>query len=669
MAVVPVKRIEVIGRHAQCQEIIEALHELETIQLTDPKEVLPETEYSEFLAPEEISDRELEERLVRLGYTIDYLADFVPKEGFLTSLMRGKFVLTPKGFADVLSKFNPDQVCNECKELANNLRRLSSERQDLVGQREDMEPWVNLDVPLAEVSDTRSTRMLLGTLPAGSLDKFKEGILNVSPESYVAQVTSDKTSSYVLLVFLKDSEEKVASVLKEQGFDSIDYPRVDVTPRELLSQIDKSLQGIESKEEKLREKGRKLASQRPKLMALYDYYIHMKERQDARSFLLKTRNVFYLAGWIRARDARKVRRELTKRFEPITVTISSPKKGEEAPVLLENRPVIRPFEFVTKLYGLPCYYEVEPTPILAPFFALFFGLCLTDAGYGAILALLAYLGLKKLSFGEEGKSLLRLLFLVGVVTIMVGVLTGGFFGIDFNLLPQRLGFLQRIRSSLMLFDPLKNPLVFLALALGLGVVHVSCGFATKMYADIKAGRISDGFLDQGSWLVLVPGLIIFGMAKMGRLPEEPWTLLGLAMALIGAGTILFFKGRAAKNIFARFGSGLYGLYQITGVFSDVLSYSRLMALGLASCVLAQAVNMISAMILKIPFAGPLLMVFFLIGGHLFVMVINTLGGFIHTVRLQFVEFFQKFYIGGGEAFKPFRSETKYTIIRLVGSGN
>jgi V/A-type H+-transporting ATPase subunit I len=693
VAIVPVKKIEVVGRHAQCQEILEALHELEAIQVTNPKEVLPEDEYREFLGSEEIGDGELEERLVRLGYAINYLAAFVPKESFLSGLARGKFILTHEAFAEILAKFNFDQICDGCKGQAGNFRQLANERDELLSQHREMEPWVNLDVPLSELADTRSTRVLLGILPAGNYDKFREGILGAAPESYIGRVGSDNAFEYLLVIFPKDSEEKVLVVLNKQDFNSIDYPRVDVTPRKFLSQIEDRLRRIESEEEELREKGQGLAKHRVKLMALYDYYVHMKERQDARGFLLKTQNAFYLAGWVRARDARKVKRELTRRFEPIAVAISSPEEGEEPPILLENRPAVRPFEFVTKLYGLPCYREVEPTVILAPFFAIFFAVCLTDAGYGLVLALLAWLVLKRMSLGQEGRALIKLLFTLGVTTIIIGALAGSFFGADFDLFPQNLGFLKEMRNRVMILDPLTDSLNFLIFALILGFIHVLCGFGTKMYGDIRNGRILDGILDQGSVLMLISGAVFFLLAKIGgllpgvwiRLPEEPWSSVGLMMALIGCGVILLFYGRASKNLIGKLGSGFYKLYQIlTGsILSDVLSYSRLMALGLATCVMAQSVNRIAALIpsvlsmipglgpllSKTHFVFPLLIVMALIIGHIFVIAINTLGGFIHTARLQFVEFFQKFYIGGGEPFRPFRSETRYTVIRPEGSDN
>jgi len=693
VAIVPVKKIEVVGRHAQCQETLEALHELEAIQITDPKEVLPEDEYREFLGPEEIGDRELEEKLVRLGYAINYLAGFVPKEGFLSGLTRGKFILTPETFAKILAKFNFDQICDKCKGLAGNLRQLANERDELLDQHKEMEPWVNLDVSLSELADTRSTRMLLGILPAGNYGKFSEDILKAAPESYIGRISSDKASEYLLVIFPKDSEEKVLAVLKGQGFDSIDYPRMDATPGKLLSQIEDRLRRIESEEEELRKRGRRLAKHRVKLMALYDYYVHMKERQDARGLLLKTQDAFYLAGWIRARDARKVKRELTRRFEPIAVAISSPEEGEEPPILLENRPAARPFEFVTKLYGLPCYREVEPTVILAPFFAIFFAVCLTDAGYGLVLALLAWLVLKRLSLGQGGRALIKLLFSLGVTTIVIGALAGSFFGADFDLFPQKLGFLKEMRNRVMIIDPLKDSLNFLIFALILGFIHVLCGFGTKMYGDIREGRILDGILDQGSVLMLISGAAFFLLAKIGKLlpgvwiklPEEPWSSVGRMMVLVGCGAILLFYGRTSKNLIGKLGSGLYKLYQIlTGaILSDILSYSRLMALGLATCVMAQSVNRIAALIpsvlsmipglgpllSKTHFVFPLLVVMTLIIGHIFVIAINTLGGFIHTARLQFVEFFQKFYIGGGEPFRPFRSETRYTVIESVKSND
>ncbi|RLE06840.1 V-type ATP synthase subunit I, partial [Candidatus Aerophobetes bacterium] len=317
----------------------------------------------------------------------------------------------------------------------------------------------------------------------------------------------------------------------------------------------------------------------------------------------------------------------------------------------------KPFEIVTELYGIPRYFEIDPTPFLAPFFAVFLALCLTDGGYGVILALLAYFIPKKVQVGESGKRLFSILFISGLLTIVVGTITGGMFGIQISQLPAFFAPLKR----LTLFDPLKQPMVFLVISLALGVVHLLLGIVLAFWEDLRKGDINSAILDHLSWIVLILGVILFGLSKLGVLGKS-FTTPGLIMSLSAAIILFLFAGRKSKSLFVRFGKGAFELYGLISLFGDVLSYSRLLALGLATSVIATVVNLIANMASGIPLIGPVCMVIILILGHLGNIAINTLSGFIHTARLQFVEFFGKFYEGGGKNFTPFKQEGKYTIM-------
>ncbi|MEA3485698.1 MAG: V-type ATPase 116kDa subunit family protein, partial [Candidatus Aerophobetes bacterium] len=307
--------------------------------------------------------------------------------------------------------------------------------------------------------------------------------------------------------------------------------------------------------------------------------------------------------------------------------------------------------------GIPRYFEIDPTPFLAPFFALFLALCLTDGGYGIILALTAYLIPKKIRVGESGERLFSILFISGLITIVVGTITGGMFGIRLSQLPPFFGALKR----LTLFNPIKQPMVFLVLSLSLGIIHLLIGIALALWEDLKRGDVISAILDHLSWIVLILGAILFGLSKLGILSKF-LAAPGLIMFLSGGIILFLFIGRKSKSLLARLGKGAYELYGLISLFGDVLSYSRLLALGLATSVIATVVNLIANMALGIPFIGPVGMILILILGHLGNIAINTLSGFIHTARLQFVEFFGKFYEGGGGNFTPFKQEGKYTIM-------
>jgi V/A-type H+-transporting ATPase subunit I len=270
--------------------------------------------------------------------------------------------------------------------------------------------------------------------------------------------------------------------------------------------------------------------------------------------------------------------------------------------------------------------------------------------------------IRKFDIPWSQKKLFRLLALCGLSTVIFGAALGGWFGNLYDILPPWLGFFKQFRNALFLFDPIEDPLRMLTISLALGIIQVWFGIAVKMRATVKQSGWVAGLLDQGTWLFLLSALILMILASAGVVPK---TLSPVAtrLAQVGVLFVIAAQGRAARSWIAKPFLGLYGLYSIVGYFSDVLSYSRLLALGLATGVIANVVNQMALLVKPVPVIGPLLMLPILAGGHAFNFIINILGSFIHAGRLQFVEFFTKFFEGGGKAFRPFRRDNRYTVVR------
>jgi V/A-type H+-transporting ATPase subunit I len=314
---------------------------------------------------------------------------------------------------------------------------------------------------------------------------------------------------------------------------------------------------------------------------------------------------------------------------------------------------------VTRLYGIPNYREIDPTPLIAPFFAFFFGICLTDAGYGIVVALVAFFAARKATGGS--RNLFRLLIFAGIMTIVAGTITGGWFGIPANKLPS---FLLKVR----LLDPQgEGQMDFLKAILVIGFIQVWFGFFVKLYIDFRDHDLKAAFYDELPWVVAMTLIGVMVVMVLAKAPTSAMYVPAGITAFCWL-VILLFAGRESSNPIARLGTGGFELYtKITGTFGDILSYLRLFALGLATGIIASVVNTMAMMMWDSP-VGKLVAVGILVGGHIFNIVINALGGFIHTARLQFVEFFTKFYEGGGEEFKPFRREHTYVkVVDLEGS--
>jgi V/A-type H+-transporting ATPase subunit I len=372
-----------------------------------------------------------------------------------------------------------------------------------------------------------------------------------------------------------------------------------------------------------------------------------------------TRETVVFEGWVRNTDYETLER-IVGGFSASTLMKVEPAEDEQVPVEIENRPLIRPFEVITRLYGMPQRFEVDPTVFLAPFFALFFALCLTDAGYGLlILAIMLVAAARTVS----DKKLMWMLGICSAATVVAGAATGGWFG---DAVQQFAPPLEPLRRRLMLFDPLEEPLVFFKLALVLGFVHILTGLLIAFIHDLRRGQYLAAVCDKLSWLVMLNCIVAYAAARMGYLPGPVGS--ACAAAAVSCAAVILLLSHREGSWAARLGMGLYNLFSTVFYLGDVLSYLRLMALGMVTAGLAIAINVIAQVARDVPYGiGIFLMVLVLAGGHAFNMAISALSAFVHTLRLQYVEFFPKFFAGGGRPFEPLVNKYKYVYIAGEGT--
>ncbi|MDR1731179.1 MAG: V-type ATP synthase subunit I [Synergistaceae bacterium] len=509
---------------------------------------------------------------------------------------------------------------------------------------------------------TRTLKGVLGTLPAERVAELKKELTPCSAETelFVSARDSKAKEIQAVLLYARTHEQQALDCCLRSGMSFIDLPSyLSGTVAEESAKIAARLANCKNREAEIQENLQRMADEwMPVIQKLSDYERILHDRYHALSTSAATDTTVRTCFWIPA-DALPALQKQVEAISPNTAfAVSAPEKDDHPPVLLRNNAFIRPAEVLTYLYSPPPYGEMEPTPFLAPFFYIFFGMCLGDAGYALVIGAVLWMLFKKYRrMPANVGEFCKLFAICSVTTFIYGAVTGSFFGdfIDafFFMAP-----LRPLKQALFVIDPLANPMAILGLSLLLGVIHLMFGLAIAAYDEFRKGNPVDAVGGKVSWILFVVGLIFFGTGAAGAAPELI-RLTGLVMAGAGAIIIFLYAGRGTKNILLRVGSGLYALYGGTSYLGDILSYSRLLALGLGSAVIASIINLLSGMAAEIPYVGWLIAIVIVAGGHLFSLAVNVLGAFVHSMRLQYVEFFSKFYAGGGVAFRPLMFSTQY----------
>ena len=655
MAIVDMKKVSVIGLSDKKAQLLKEIMDLGVVEINNQENKLSNEQWRELVEKDgdESTVGELDDKISVTSVALEALDKyFLGKK----PLFKTRKPLTESEFNNQLGDLalieekvdEINQIFKEISNLKNNIIRLETA---IIA----LKPWIDYDVPL-ETKGTESTSIFIGTMPITCM--YDEVVSMVSEKSDLVEVYSvarDEAQNYFSVVCIKDDKEKVLDVLRLNGFNLIVFNEFLGNAKD--NRIELKTELLEVKKE-LINKERNLFEMdvyRAQIELLFDSYIISRDRAKILSVIVKTRSAFYFDGWLPKNKEDEVRVLLDSNLA--YYEFDEPQEGEQMPILMKQNAFSEPFESVTNMYSTPSINDIDPTPFLAPFYFIFFGLMLSDAGYGIIMSVACFILLKKFRFEGLIKKLITMFMYCGISTVFWGVLFGGWFG-DFIPVAAKVLFGKEIVINPLWFNPVEEPMLLLAFSLGLGVIHLFVGMGLKAYILIKTGNTIDAICDIFLWYVLLIGLVLFGIGDY-VLPIVK--TIGMGMSIFGALGVLFTGGRSKNSLIGKLVGGLGSLYNITAYLSDVLSYSRLLALGLATGVVAQVINTLGALAgggIK----GALVMTVAFFVGHLFNMAINVLGSFVHASRLQYVEFFGKFFDGGGKAFNPFNRKTKYVDI-------
>lgn len=635
MAIVKMKKVSLIALQSEKEPIINRLQKFGGLHIVNLEERISEEQFNDLRIDSEIDKvNQLEAELTQVKYSFDFITKYDKTK---KKMFDKKLLVSEKEYSEVLNaKQKMNDIYQECRAIDTKFAEHKNSETKIHMLIKQLTLWKSVDTKLEDLKNTRNTNIMLGFLLIKYVEEFKGAIYNSGADVHIEEISSDKENTYILLIYHNSGEDKVSAVQKQSGWTKVTFNDLVGTPAENINRLNDEINSINKEKEDLIKQAEMLVQHKDFLKASYDIIASERDKSAIVKNFAKTEKSFIIHGWV----PEKQTEALTSAIEQITdkfwIHFENPDNDEEFPVLLDNPVLVRPLEMITEQYSLPNSRAIDPNLIMTPFFVVFFGMMVSDAGYGIILAVITTIALIVLKPEGGMKKMMGLLCLGGISTFVWGAIFGGWFGVSLKPL---------------WFNPLDNPLQMLIFCLILGVFQLYVGMGLQAFKNIRAGNYLDAIFDQGLWYLLLTGLIM--MALPG------FAVIGKYMSIVGAVGLVATQGRTKQGILNKLISGVLSLYNVTGFLGDVLSYSRLFALGLATGVIGTVVNSMATM-LSGSIIGNIFMVFFLILGHTFNIAINVLGAYVHSSRLQYVEFFGKFFEGDGKPFVPFRKLAKYT---------
>ena len=643
MAILKMKKLRICGVSEEQTQLIRQLQLLGSVEIGAPCALTDTQGVQVFCAGDGKSADALLRTSARLTSALETLKHYETKKGGLFAARPEKTIgelFSDEAYAAAL---DTSQAVLDAQDARS---RLAAEKSRLTAVRESFVPWQQLPLPL-ETLGTQHTRILLGTVPAQTdLEALRAKVFEAADEVQLEQISADQQSLYLLVFVHKCAADAVGAALREAGFALTTFDGVQGTAAENIRRTDEAIAACEQQDaEKLAELTA-LAEQKPALQLAFDRCTQEISKAQAADRLVHSEKTFCLGGWVPCEDVGKLEALLSGFCCAWELTDPAPEEYPDVPVKLKNNKLTWPLNMVTEMYSLPAYDGVDPNPLMAPFFILFYGIMMADMGYGLLMILASIIITKKSRPKGTSGQMFGLMFSCGISTFLMGALTGGFFG---DFLPQLVGIINpdtTFKALPSLFTPLDDTITILIGAMALGFVQIVTGMAISFVEKIKKGQIMDAIWEELTWWIVFAGIACMALGVTNIV-----LYVGLAMVVVGSG----WSAKGFGKVTAIFGS-VYN--HVTGYFGDILSYSRLMTLMLAGSVIASVFNTLGAI--------PGNVVFFLlvsVAGNGLNFALNLLSCYVHDLRLQCLEYFGKFYQDGGKPFEPLAINTKYVDIQ------
>ena len=646
MAIVKMKRLRLFGLRSNREELLRQLQHLGCVEVGEPAADLSDPQWAGLTRPDGQGLSQAREQSAAVGSALDTLKKYVPaKDG----MFRKRPELTEAEFFDEAAYAAGLDTARRINDAERRINTLRADRGKMEAQRASLIPWSALDVPL-EMTGDGTISVIFGTIPARADYAAMEGaVLSAADMASLTDAGADRELRYFLLVCHASVESACTEAMRPYGFSRANLKDWTGTAEDNIRDLNGKMAALDAEIESVKAEIAACGDRREALLRCADRAAQEIAREEAKGRLLDTEDAFFLEGWVPAEDESRLSAALSRYACAWETRDPEAEEYPTVPVKLKNNWLTRSLNMVTEMYSLPAYDGVDPNPLMAPFFILFYGIMMADMGYGLLMMLASVIVLKKARPKGGMHNFFMLLGLCGVSTFVMGALTAGFFG-DF---PAQLVKLINPESTFEwfwppLFTPLSNTLQILVGAMILGAVQIITGMVVSFVEKLKNGEVMDAVWEELTWWIVFAGaaLAILGVTNIVL-------IVGGVMVVVGSG----WNAKGFGKVTAIFGS-LYN--HVTGYFGDILSYSRLMALMLAGSVIAQVFNTLGA----IP--GNVI-IFFIVSmaGNALNFALNLLGCYVHDLRLQCLEYFGKFYKDGGKPFRPLDINTKYVDVETA----
>jgi len=662
MAVLQMQRICICALKKERKQILEILQRRGIIEIND---VIPEDSLFR-KADVSVAESLLEKNISTAKEALQILEAYSSEKKSMLAALYGRSEVSSQlydtffGIRDSVVR-TANRICALSKEIAENKAEIFK----LQNQVEALNLWTQLDIPM-NFSGTKYTTGFIGTLPnTWTLETIYEKLANKTPIN-VEIISSSREQTCIFVLCTKEWGDEVYESLRDIGFS---YPNsvVDKAPMEQLKDLENLIEETRLAIIRSEEEIVSCEVKRDDVRFLLDYETMRSEKYDVISHLLQSNKVFVLTGYIPTVEVKDVSELLDQRFQ-IAIELEPTSEDEEVPVLFHNNGFSNPLESTVEAYSPPGKGEIDPTMVMSLFYYMLFGLMLSDAGYGAIMTVACGIGLLKFknTLEDSMRKTLKMFLFCGICTVFWGIMFGSYFG-DLLDVVSKTFFSHKITIAPLWFFPVNEPMRMLTFSLIIGIIHIFTGLGMKLYQSIKQKDYKTVFYDVIFWFVLLINsiIVLISMQMVKDIFGIKFTIPSIVtniasiLAVLSSIGIILTNGRESRNPFKRFLKGLYALYGISGYLSDVLSYSRLLALGLATGIIGTVVNKMASMTVGKSIIGVIPFTIIVVFGHALNISINALGAYVHTNRLQYVEFFGKFYGGGGRKFNPFRVKSKY----------